>query len=298
MKKAILIGASGFLGQHMLWALKKAGYQVHAVVHRNDPGEQADHLIRGGIKALDHALVDRIRPELIIHCARPSYPQFRRIGRMLSARYAARANSKLLAQLKKSSCKPLMAFSSGSLVYGNSQDPHPEKISVNPISYARQYYKGEQAFTRAVENNSYPLLLFRLPWLLGAGSWFKWFYLNPITEKKCIPLFNSGENIMEIIDVKDAVRQMLYFCSLGKAGIINLPGSIRSTQLEFASKVSSVFEIPQKPYTEVFTGKLEAEVLEAFTSNILLSSKYSVKIKEFDYCSLEESLQLIKGIIR
>jgi nucleoside-diphosphate-sugar epimerase len=278
----------------MLAALQEEGFTVHALVHRSKPYGSTDHLIFGGINALDHKLIDQIQPKLIIHCARPTLPRLRRLGRFLSARYAARLNRKLLDQLKKTSCRPLLVFSSGSLVYGNSSIPHEEKLSVDPISYARQYYRGEMPYTRAVEDGSYPLLMFRLPWLLGAGSWFKWFYLDAIQSNQAVPLFSAGDNIMEIIDVRDAVRLMIYFSNQGKTGIINIPGSIRMTQRSFADQVSSAYKVPQKQYEEVFAGKLEKEAIDAFTSNILLKSLFEEEMERFDLTTLEDSLRDIR----
>jgi nucleoside-diphosphate-sugar epimerase len=134
------------------------------------------------------------------------------------------------------------------------------------------------------------VLLFRLPWLLGDGSWFKWFYLNPIHDQGCIPIFHSGENIMEIIDVRDAAKLMLHFSNEGMTGIINLPGSVRLSQQSFAETVSSIFSVTQKQYTDVFTGKLEKEATDAFTSNILLNSAYRKDMKEIGFIPIEDSL--------
>jgi nucleoside-diphosphate-sugar epimerase len=293
VKSAILIGASGFLGQHMMGALRAEGYEVHAVVHRSNPAQAGDALIHGGIKAVDHKLVDRIKPELIIHCARPSYPRLRRLGRSISAYLASRLNQNLLTQLQKTSCRPLLVFSSGSLVYGNSGSPHEEKLTANPVSYARQYYRGEKPFTRAVRDASYPVLLFRLPWLLGKGSWFKWFYLDPLLKKQSIPVFQSGENIMEIIDVRDAVKLMLQFAGDGKNGVVNIPGSARISQQSFADKVSEISGASQKQYNEVFDGKMEKEAVDAFTSNILLNSSHQEDLEKIDYIPLGDSLREI-----
>lgn len=278
----------------MLQAMKENGYEVYAVVHRNDPGVETGNRIKGGIKVLDHQLIDKINPELIIHCARPSYPRFRRFGRLFSAHIAARLNSRLIAELQKTSSRPLLVFSSGSLVYGNSDVAHEEKISVNPVSYARQYYGGEKPFSKAVSRSTYPVLIFRLPWLFGAGSWFRWFYLKPMMEKHCIPLFRSGDNTMEIIDIRDAVSLMLLLSYKGNTGVINIPGSVRLTQLAFARSVSSMFGYPLKDYTEVFKGTLEKEAVEAFTSNILVTSKFTEEISSFNFRSIEESLQSIR----
>lgn len=295
MKSAIVIGASGFLGQHVLRALKAHGYMVYAVVHRRPVDADDALLIEGGINSINSKLIDQVKPELIFHCARPSFPKLRRFGRKISASAAYRYNKRLIRNLQGSVEKPLLIFSSGSLLYGNSGNPHPENAPLEPISYARQYHRGEIPMAALAASGDYPVCLFRLPWLLGPASWFKWFYLDPAKQKKAIPTFGGMDNLMEIIDIRDAVSIMLHYARTGATGIINIPGSSTIKQGEFAAQVSETFEVPVKNYEELFPGGLEKEAIEAFTSNITLSSKHLEKIRNFSFTPIATTLQNIKS---
>ncbi len=259
-------------------------------------GIDSAHQISGGIRQVTSELIDDLRPEIIFHLARPVMPGFRKWGRHFAAHYAARLNSNLLKNLHKSSSKPLLVFASGSLMYGNSPNRHLEDSPLNPISFARQYFKGELPIVEAAAKNTNPVQVFRLPWLLGDGSWFRWFYLNNIQQTKSIPKFGDAKNRMEIIDVRDAVRLMVKIAFENKThGIINIPSSGAITQLQFLEKVARVFDAQVVDYSQLYPGKTEKAILEAYTSNIVLATRQPKLFRGFNYSDLLESLKFLKA---
>lgn len=293
MKKVLVAGGSGFLGKHLIRELKNQQVEIFAIRNKNPvEGVSSDHLIEGGIQSIDSKLVDDLSPDVIFHLARPVMPGFRKWGRKLAAGKAARLNRKLLQQLNHSSHKPLLVFASGSLMYGNSPDPHLEDSPLNPVSFARQYFRGELPIVEAVRNGDYPVQVFRLPWLLGDGSWFGWFYLENIRKIKSIPKFEAGQNMMEIIDVRDAVKLMVKIAFEEKPGrMINIPSKGAISHKNFVDRVSAYFDAKVVDYRQLYPGKIEKEALEAFTSNIVLGTKYPELFKGFVYKDLEESLR-------
>lgn len=295
MKKAIVIGASGFLGKHLLKALNDEAIQVYAVHHKSPVVVEREYQINGGINVLDHNLIDKIAPDYIFHCARPVLPRFKRAGRFIAAWIAWRKNDRLIKQLNKSITKPLLVFASGSLMYGNAEEAHAEESPLKPISYAKQYFHGEKPMLRAIRNGEYPVCMLRLPWLLGSGSWFKWFFLNIMRNKQFVPLYSSENNSMEILDVKDAARLIIQYANSGKKGIYNLPGKEAYSSSDFYSAVSKIFEMPLQEYNEIFPDGIEKEALEAFTSNIALATNFPDLINVFSYRTLDESLKEIKS---
>ena len=295
MKKAIVIGASGFLGQHLLKVLKDEGIQIYAVHHHSPVAADQEYQIHGGIKALRYKLIDEIAPDYIFHCARPVLPRFKRAGRMVAARMAHRKNAVLIRQLNKATVKPLLVFASGSLIYGNADQPHTESSPPRPISYARQYFYGEKPILAALGKEDHAVCILRLPWLLGSGSWFKWFFLNVMKEKMVVPRYSSGNNRMEILDVSDAARLMLQYAESGMTGICNLPGEKSRSSSEFYSAISKIYNLPIQDYRDVFPAGIEKEAIEAFTSDISLGTNYPQLISRFRFRSLEESLGKIRS---
>lgn len=296
MKKVILIGASGFLGSRVMTELQKEKFEIYAVVHKTPLSQFKNlHRVEGGISALTTKLIDEIKPDIIYHCARPVFPKFKRIGRHIAALFAYRANEQLIKNLQHSDSRPLLVFASGSLMYGNSDSPHDENAPLNPISYARQYYRGEIPVLKALKDFEYPVQILRFPWLLAAGSWFEWFYLNPIRQHGAIPIFGTGNNLMEILDVEDAAKLMLQISSSVRLpDVYNIISKKALSQHEFNELVCSVFGVKQQNFEELFPGRLEKETLEAFSSSILLTSRHLEIFENFAFTSLKETLEKIK----
>jgi nucleoside-diphosphate-sugar epimerase len=296
MKRVLLIGGSGYLGSYLLEELKAGEFEVFALVNRSSLADESGiKIIQGGLASISTSLIDEIMPDIIFHCARPVIPRFKKWGRIMAAQIAAKHNRNLIKNLSKSSSKPLLVFASGSLMYGSHREPRDENSPLQAISYARQYYKGEIPILKALEEHKYPIMLMRLPWLLGNGSWFKWFYLHWIEKAKAIPAFGDRNNLMEIIDVRDAANLILkYAREIATPGIYNIPSSGAISQQAFLNASSDVFNVPVKDYTEVIPGNIEKEALEAFTSNIILKTNHGDVLDEFRYTPLKKTLIEIK----
>jgi len=297
MKRVLVIGGSGFSGRYILKELLKQGHQVFAIENRNPVrGGSEVHVIKGGIRAVTCHLIDEIRPEAVFHFARPKFPRLKRTGRLLAARLAALQNQRLIRVLEGAGHPCRLVFASGSLMYGSSLSPLDEESPLKPVSFARQYYWGEKPVLEALRINKCPVMVMRFPWLLGAGSWFEWFYLRPMKRTHSVPLFGQGDNFMEVLDVEDAARLAVkYAFQYNCPGIYNIVSAGPVTQLEFAASVSRASGFPVKDYRTLFTGYLEKEALQAFSSNIMLATKYPELLKDQLYTPLEETLS---GILR
>jgi len=299
MEKVLVIGGSGFAGRHLVAELKFKGIEIYAIEHHHALAEtEKIRIVRGGIKAVDRKLIDAIRPDVVFHLARPTFPRLRKAGRILAARYAARLNRRLIKELEHAINPPTLVFASGSLMYGPSPEPATEDQPLRPFSFARQYIPGEMPVLEALRKSRISVKIIRFPWLLGQGSWFEWFYLKTMREKHAIPLFGKGDNQMEIIDVQDAVKLMLRYADdqVGK-GVYNILSSGAITQLDFVSKLNLLTGYPVKDHRELFSGKIEKEAVEAFTSTIVLATKYPEIPAGFHYTPLHESLKRITGKI-
>jgi nucleoside-diphosphate-sugar epimerase len=292
MGNVILIGGSGFLGSAVMQELLAKGHHVYATQNKrpvnNQPGVT---VIEGGIKSLTATKLNEIKPEAIFHCARPVMPKLRQWGRVVAAWQAKRYNQFLLRQIAASHDRPVLFFASGSLVYGNSPLPHDEDAAIRPISYARQYHRGEQPILAAVGRDPSKVLLLRFPWLLGNGSWFSWFYLKSIKESKRVPLFGNGENAMSLISLPDAARIMVdHFTSGKESGVYNIFSPFVHTQRSFAEHVASHYSAEVTDFRDLYPKGVEKAVLEAFESNILLTSKHPELLKEYPFKTVDSIL--------
>lgn len=296
MKRVILIGGNGFLGKRVLNTLLEDNIETLAVEHRHPILHEGNYRkIKGGTAAITSALIDDFKPGAIIHCARPTIARFKRIGRKIAASKAASINRKLLKHIQNSSQKPKLVFASGSLMYGNQAQPHDENSPLRPISYAKQYYLGEVPISIAATRNDPSVVILRFPWLLGNGSWFKWFFIETIKKHGAIAGIGSMDNKMEIVDVDDAGKLMIEYAKVVEnSGIYNIYSKKSVSQAAFVEATSNAFNVPVKSYSDIFKQKMEKEVLEAFTSNILLKSDYNDILERFEFTSLESTLKKIR----
>ncbi|MBW6460731.1 MAG: NAD(P)-dependent oxidoreductase [Bacteroidales bacterium] len=295
MKSVLVIGGSGFSARYLVKELLRLGYQVFAIENRN-PVQQASniHVISGGVRAVTRHLIDELRPEVVFHFARPRFPRLKMAGRILAARLAALQNHRLMGELERTTHPCRLIFASGSLMYGSSPSPLDEDSPLQPVSFARQYYYGEKPILDALQAKRYPIMLLRFPWLLGAGSWFEWFYLRPLKKAHSVPLFGKGDNYMEVLDVEDSARlSVKYAFQNNRTGIFNIISAGPVTQLAFARAVSDVSGFPVKDYRTVFPGHLEKEALQAFASNIILKTNYPDLLKDQPYTPLKKTLAMI-----
>jgi nucleoside-diphosphate-sugar epimerase len=296
MRNVVLIGGSGYLGSNVLNSLLKRDLKIYTIINKtNVASSDKNVIVEGGINALTVKFLERVKPEVIYHCGRPTYSHLKSIGRRLAAKKAFHLNSRLLKNIKKGSPDSRLVFASGSLGYGSSDTIIDETAQLNPISYSRQYIAGEYPVIKATEDIELNVLLLRFPWLLGNGSWYKWFYLNNIKESGHIPVFGEGRNIMSIIDLRDAAALMVKYgeSSLEK-GIFNIFSPEQISQLEFVHKIMDIHGCNVVPYEKIYP-KLEKAAREAFLSNIELGTLFGDILNEYSFTSVDDALKRLKS---
>lgn len=281
-KKILILGASGFIGNEVLKAsLLNVGLEVYALEHTAKINiERKVKTIRGSLKDAPK-IIEKLRPEIIIHTARIS-------GRnlMFGKRYASRLgyflNKKIYKAIEKVNCK--LVYISGSLVYGSCNSKMVSEGNVlNPISFAKYYIKAESPF---IDNKrGLNIMILRPGWVFGDGSWFKEFYLNHMDKKNSIPQYGSGSNIMSIIHVKDLARLILKFSLEGIYNQhYNIISPLNVTHKTFVEELSKIYDLPLKEYSnKQMKNKFGRPVFEALTSSIHLETNYKDHYTNFNY---------------
>lgn len=290
----MIIGGSGYLGKSVLKTLLLNYDVIYAVQNKTPiPDHKKIRVIQGGLKSVSSELLSRIKPSCIFHCGRPTLSGFRRLGRILAAQKAYSLNKTLIQEIKKSNIETRLVFASGSLAYGNSPQPHNEFAKLNPISYSRQYIKGELPVLNEKGTDKFKVLVLRFPWLLGDASWFEWFYLQNIQKSGEIPLFGKGSNYMSLIDVKDASALMTKYAEVvDETGVYNIFSPVQIMQKAFAEIVARVFKAEIVPYSKIYP-KLETAALDAFQSNIILETRYPSVLSAYKFTNPEETLRAV-----
>ncbi len=270
-RKVLVLGASGFIGRAVLKHFLDLGCLVMALEHRVPLGIEHERLIRvqGSLGELDLKRLP-VSPELVVHAARNRSSLFGKWGRAFVASRGRKENQRLLLQLKSMERPPVVVYCSGSLMYGSGDEPFTELSPLRPSSFARQYVEAELPFLEAMEERSYPVIMLRLPWVIGNGSWFRWNYMD-LMQKGYVPLYGSGERRMSFVDVAVIPSLILEAYAQQHRGLLNIAHPQVLTQQEWACLLSLVSGLPVRP-VDTRSGRIDKAVLEAFETEAVLES--------------------------
>ena len=248
MKRVLLLGGTGFIGSHVLSALRDTDdVQLMVLGHRQIDYRLLEdvNLVVGSLPRLDLTWLESFRPDTIVHLARLSGRG--RLGRSLAARRGRIANERLIAWLRQRSPETHVLYVSGTLVYGDHGTREvDERTALRPISFARQYSRAEEPWVEASETGELPVTIVRPPWVVGSGSWFHHYYVRPALEHGSVPLYGSGGNWMTFLDVSDCAGAIVHLAARAEGGgIFNLftPGQM-APQFEFARVLAETMGVP------------------------------------------------------
>ena len=277
----LVLGASGFIGSAVVKALLAKDHVVTVIQHRTPVGISHPNLaiIQSSLKDCLPVL-ERQKPDVIIHLARISGGRYA-IGRYIQSLRGKKFNNQVRAYLEKNP-KVRLFYLSGSLMYGNSDQPITEKNPLNPISFARQYFIAEKPF---VINPPVNCTVLRPGWVFGNGSWFKQFFLNPVMQSGYVPQYGNGTNIMSLIHVNDLAKLIVTYTEKAPlAPVYNLYSPVQTTLDTFAETLAKICGKELKKFSEAeVEQKYNATIREAFSSNIALASQYTELINTFDF---------------
>ena len=205
-KKVLVLGGTGFIGSAVLEKLnrRRDEFEVMVIAHHNVPYQKLENfnLYLGDLKSIDLNLIDTFKPDCILHIARLSGRK--RLGRKLSAKRGFKANHRLAHHLIQNHRHVKVIYVSGTLIYGNCGEAVvTESTPKNPTAFATEYIHAEAPWRAAQAAQKLNVSMLIPPWIMGAGSWFKAFYVNYMIQKRAVPLLGEGENWMSLLDVED-----------------------------------------------------------------------------------------------
>ena len=120
-KRIFLLGGTGFIGSVLTRQLSANRHEndLMMLIHRSACFRELEQVNTntGSLGSFDLSLLDRFRPDTIVHLARMGGRG--RLGRFLAALSGARANRRLVNHLKGQASRPHLIYVSGTLVYGD-----------------------------------------------------------------------------------------------------------------------------------------------------------------------------------
>jgi nucleoside-diphosphate-sugar epimerase len=288
-----VLGPSGFIGSRVWKAAQDSAYTTAGLQRKSRVFEQNGTLYKGDITRFNWAKLNTSLPYAIIHTARIS-------GKTTPQRYIAGwrgwlANRRLENWRRDRDVR--MVFASGTLVYGDcGTKPVTESSPLQPIAFQRHYVRAEKPFLQALEEKRCGLVITRLPWVYGGGSWLSQFYVKNALQNGYVTQYGSGNQLMSLLHVDDAASMMLDLAVRSNAhGVFNLFSGEPITHGDFCRIISKILGLPVKEMTEnqIFAkyGRTVTEAL-TFSSNIR-SEREETSLLTSNYPDVEKGLKLV-----
>lgn len=296
-KRTILVlGSNGFIGREFVTELLDNKHEAdqYYFLNRTLPAQKIDGVdyFTGDFTHFDWSSLP-CSPDIVVHFARNSSKRGRKWGRLLASIKGYFGNKRLLKFLAKQHKQSRVFYLSGSLMYGNHISIVTEKTPLKPISFAKEYIHAEQPFLKNT-NKNIVVSFVRVPWVLGAGSWFEAFYLKKIKTDQTVPIYGEGENQMSFILNQDIAKCLVHLLEQPYHPVINLAYNYYITQAEFAQLIAHKQSLP---VTSIPLHPFERAIKEAFTSSIKLGTELADCTFVLTHPSPEEKLKRFFGEI-
>jgi dihydroflavonol-4-reductase len=244
MSTVFLTGASGFLGGHLLQALRESGHDVRALSRREatDVAITAAGAIPVRAKLDDPAALTRALAgcEAVFHAAANTSMWRAHAAEQTAAnvdgtRYLLRAaeSAGVAAFMHTSS---VSAYSH--LVQGTMREDTPQRGGDSWINYERSKYLGEQE----VRASALPWIVFNPSHILGPGDRHNWSRLIRMIDARKLPGIPPGAGAFA--DVREIARAQVRAWERRRFGERYLLGGAPATFVEFVHRVGAALDRP------------------------------------------------------
>lgn len=239
-----ILGGTGYIGSALLRHLSAdRANRLQLLIHRSAPYRRLERFntFTASLATIDPLWFERYPPDVVFHLARPAGSL--RISRAWAAYRGEKANRRLAAMLERLENPPVVVYVSGSLLYGPrpADDPAVEESPLAPAAFARYYRHNEQPWLEAQERGVVDVRFARPAWIVGAGSWFRKFFYEPMLRSGKVPYYGNGQQLMSLIHLNDCGRLIDALSRYGSPGKnLNVFAGEAVSQRHFAHIVGSV----------------------------------------------------------
>ena len=230
MKRILVTGGAGFIGQHTVRLLEEKGYDVIALDW--DPMRMRDmkcfHKITGDMKnkPLIDALMHEYKPEGIIHLGAQSAVPISMLAWSLDAEQNVMGTISVVEAAKRNGVKRIVYASSGGTVYGNPMNfPVREDAPLNPRSpygiskLAGEFYVGISGISHAILR--YPNVYGPGQPSDGAAGVVSIFIGRMMVDEQCI-IYGDGHQKRDYVFVEDIAITNIMALEARCDGIFNI----------------------------------------------------------------------------
>lgn len=239
MTTAFITGASGFLGGHILAALREAGHEVKALSRRAETDAAITALGAVPVRAAldDVASLQQAMQgcEAVFHVAADTSMWRPRAAQQTQTNVEGTKN--MLRAAEQSGVKAFIHTSSVSafshLVHGTLEESVPQRGMDSWINYERTKCLGEQA----VRAGNVPWIVFNPSHILGPGDRHNWSRLITMIDREKLPGIPPG--LASFADVREIAKAQVRAWQDRRFGQAYLVGGEHITFVDFAHKVGA-----------------------------------------------------------
>lgn len=242
MTTVFLTGASGFLGGHVVTALRAAGHEVKAMSRRAETDATITALgatpVRSALDDADSLQRAMQGCEAVFHVAADTSMWRRNAAQQTATNVQGTQN--MLRAAEQSGVKAFIHTSSVSafshLVHGTLDESVPQLGSQSWINYERTKCLGEQA----VRQGNAPWIVFNPSHILGPGDKHNWSRLITMVDREKLPGIPPG--LASFADVREIAKAQVRAWQDQRFGQAYLVGGEHITFVDFVHKVGAALD--------------------------------------------------------
>jgi nucleoside-diphosphate-sugar epimerase len=203
--RALVTGASGFIGGVLCAQLLERGHEVAALVRRPGSEPLRTRAVEGDLgdaPGLERALAES-QPEVIIHLAAEIASQ-RDEGKLREVNVAG--TERLLGACRQRGAAPRFVFSS-TVVTGDAGGELLSEDRALPVT--TPYGRSKQVGERLVLESGLPAAIVRPSHVYGPGGWYAQEIIARLRQPGRFAVIGSGENMWDVVHVDDVASALV-----------------------------------------------------------------------------------------
>lgn len=277
MKKRLLVtGVSGFLGWNVVKVAKES-YYVSA--HHRSQNPEIDGIISYqadlSIEKEVVKMLDAAEPEIIIHCAAASHPNFCELNPVESRKGNVIANEILSKQCADRGIK--LVFTSSDLVFDGTKGNYAEDDERNPIML---YGEHKAMAEDIILKNAPESAICRMPLMFGPRGKVGMSFIQGFIEK-----FKAGESLGLFYDeirntlYADDAANGLLLAAEHVSGVLHLGGKEALSRYDFGLKMADAFGFDKALISRISNGDIKMAAPRAKDASMNCSMAFASGFK-------------------
>lgn len=254
-KKAVILGASGFIGINLARRLAQKGFELTCFArHASDSWPAGSRFVLGDIAAPSRQLLDAMDGAVVFHLASSTRPTAATDKAVVEIEANLIATVRLLEATKDLDCRWVFS-SSGGTVYGQTDALQicEEHTNLPISSYGTVKLAIERYFSlyRALHGTDCVIARISNPFgpyqSAAKGQGLIAALFDRIASGRPVEVWGDGENVRDYVYIDDVTGALTLLGQRGRAGeVYNVGSGLGTTVNELVAKISTILGVPAR----------------------------------------------------